>query len=173
MSINAGILVSALLGAVAAPSVPKPVNADVPLLFKSLEGRWSCAGAFANGKPLAADLEFAPDADGQRLHYRHADRPPTNYVQDSVWGVDKESGTLVSLAWIATRAQPGVTPAFYVASEVSPTSVTFVHRALLKPPWAPNRFRYSVADHALQMTWEVQKQGVWQMGDHLGCTRAR
>ena len=167
------ILASALLGMapLGPPSAPL-ANADVPLLFKSLEGRWSCAGAFANNKPLSADLEFRSLIDGQLLHYHHADRPPTSYIQDSVWGMDKESGTLVSLAWIAARGQPGTSPAFYVAEEVSPTSVTFVHHTLLKAPWAANRFRYTVSGNALQMVWEVQKQGTWQMGDTLKCTRA-
>jgi len=172
MAIYGPILASTLLG-VAPPSPPSaPVpNADVRPLFKSLEGRWSCAGAFANNKPLSADLEFSSLIDGQLLHYHHADRPPTSYIQDSVWGMDKESGTLMSLAWIAARGQSGTIPAFYVAEEVSPTSVTFVHHSLLKAPWAANRFRYTVSGNALQMVWEVQKQGAWQMGDTLKCTR--
>lgn len=169
MSIGIVIAAAALVGA-AAPQSPGN-SGDVASLFKGLQGNWACSGAFANRKPLSADLQFSPIPGGQLLHFRHSDRAPSNYVQDSVWGVDKETGILVSQAWIAIRGQPGTTAAFYKAEQITPTGITFVQQPLLKAPWASNRFRYSLADNALQMVWEVQKQGVWTMGDYLKCSR--
>jgi hypothetical protein len=91
---------------------------------------------------------------------------------DALWGVDRQSGKLVSLAWTGSSAKDSSSAALYVADDVSTTRVTFVQAPLLAPPWAPNRFRYAVSGGSLSIAWEVQRDGSWREGDHLQCTRA-
>lgn len=155
----------------APPAAPKTPETDVQALFSRLEGGWNCAGAFASGKPLEADLAFERGLGGRTLRYTHRDRLPSVYLQDGSWGVDKESGRLVSLAFTGLGPEPSPTAALYAAETVSPTSVVFVHQRLLKEPWAPNRFTYALEGETLRMTWEVQRQEIWKMGDYLVCRR--
>ena len=68
-----------------------------PAMVKFFVGNWSCAGEFANGKKIEADLSFVPELDGKWLLYRHADRPPGQFKALAVWGVDHPSGRLVSI----------------------------------------------------------------------------
>lgn len=40
------------------------------------------------------------------------------------------------------------------------------------PPFAPNRFNYSVTGaNGLKMVWEVGRNGAWPLGDSLVCAR--
>lgn len=50
-----------------------------PAMIKFFGGNWSCAGEFASGKKVEADVSFAPELDGKWLLYRHADRPPGQF----------------------------------------------------------------------------------------------
>lgn len=166
------MLTAALLASLfQAVAVASPPAKDPAPLFAALAGRWSCAGAFANGKLLKADLAFEPSFQGRTLRYTHVDKAPNTYQQHSTWGVDAGSGHLVSLAFLAFKPGPGE-PALYVSEDWSPKKVTFVHKKLLKDPFAPNRFTYSVAGDTLKMLWEVERKGMWRMGDFLECKRA-
>jgi hypothetical protein len=67
-------------------------------LFASLAGHWSCSGAFADGRPLSSDITITLRADGRAVEYQHRDRPPTDFVQDALWGPDPQNKQLVSVA---------------------------------------------------------------------------
>jgi hypothetical protein len=164
-----------LLAAVAAPAGARtnPAIEDASRLFASAEGSWSCVGAFANGKPLAANLKFKRSPDGQSIHYSHVDRAPNTYRQEANWGVDKDSGHMISLAFTAFGDQRSPSAAMYVAEKWSADSVTLVHKKLLADPFAPNRFTYSVSGGKLKMLWEVRRgESEWRMGDYLDCERS-
>jgi len=142
-------------------------------LFAALRGGWSCTGALANGRPLAADLSFTPAMDGRLLRFRHADRAPSSYVQEATWGASPTRHEIVSLAYAAGTATAAPEPALFVAREWTAHSLTLVADTLQSPPWAPNRFAYTVAGpDSLKMVWEVERGGAWRMGDWLACTRA-
>jgi len=156
------------IGAPADTSMAKAAD-----LFAALRGGWSCTGALANGRPLAADLSFTPSMDGKLLRFRHADRAPSSYVQEATWGASPTRHEIVSLAYAAGTATAAPEPALFVAREWTAHSLTLVADTLQSPPWAPNRFTYTVAGpDSLKMVWEVERGGAWRMGDWLACTRA-
>jgi hypothetical protein len=140
-------------------------------LFAALAGPWACAGAFADGRPLAADLLFEPALDGRALRYRHVDRPPNTFAHEATWAFDAPAGHLISLAFAAMGDAPA-SPALFVAEAWTETSITLVADTLRAPPWAPNRFTYTLdGDDALRMVWEIGRGGGWHMGDYLDCQR--
>jgi hypothetical protein len=139
-------------------------------LFAALRGSWSCSGARANGQAVAADLTFTPAMGGRTLHFHHADRPPTTYIQDATWGVDSTTTQIVSLAFAGTRNSRATVPMLFVATAWTPRSVTLAAQPLTTPPWAQNRFTYTVdAPDSLRVVWEVERGGTWKVGDQLTC----
>jgi len=155
----------------------RPVAADpfedAQTLFRSLHGEWSCEGAFANGKPLAADLRFTPTSDGRAVRYAHVDRAPSRYAQDAVWAFDAASGRIASAAAVSVGSAEPTSVSLYVADAWAPDSLQLDARPLLTDPWAPNRFSYAVRGDSLRMVWELQQGGAWRMGDYLDCERRR
>ncbi len=76
--------VLALLALCALPAhsqEPQRVDADMAAFFT---GDWSGAGEFANGKKIAADVNFHPELDGQWLMYTHKDIPLSDSL-DSIY----------------------------------------------------------------------------------------
>jgi len=156
-----------------------PVAGDQPLasspeaanqLFASLAGSWSCAGSFSDGRALAANITFTLHADGRSLLYHHQDRAPNSFIQDALWGPDNTNHAVVSLAFAGNSQLLG--PQLFVAYSWSPSSIVFEAKPLTSPPFAPNRFTYSLEGmKTLHIVWEVQRQGVWSVGDQLNCTR--
>ncbi len=163
-----------LAPALQAAAAPHPRQAEARELMAAVQGTWSCRGAFADGRALAADLRFERVFDGLGMRYVHVDRAPNSYRQDSHWVFDRESGHIVSLALTGFGKPIEANAALYVGEEWTANSVTLVHRRLLADPFAVNRFRYSVADGRLKMVWEVSRvAGQWKMGDYLDCGRAK
>jgi hypothetical protein len=77
-----GLFVVPVLGQerVASPAAACDINAGVSSeLSQFLSGDWAGAGQFASGKPIEADVTFAPELDGHWLVYHHVDRAPGRY----------------------------------------------------------------------------------------------
>jgi hypothetical protein len=165
------LAIAASLSQAAAPA-PTASAEDAAKLFKSLEGQWSCSGAFANGKPLAADLSFTRSPDGRSIHYSHVDRAPSDYRQSAHWGLDKDSGHIVSLTFVGFGEEARPSASMYVDEGWSANSLTLVHKKLISEPFAPNRFTYTSAGDTLKMLWEVGRGDIWKMGDYLDCKKA-
>src|ERR1043166_7188859 len=53
---------------------------------RALLGRWGCAGAFASGRPLAADVSFTLGLHGHWLEYHHTDPAPGQYQASAFLG---------------------------------------------------------------------------------------
>lgn len=151
---------------------PAVVEHPSEALMKKLEGRWSCAGAFANGKSLKADLTFTRMEGGTGLRYLHTDRAPNAYRQEAFWGVDKKTGQLIATGFTGTSGKPDLNAVMYLGENMSDNSATFVHQRLLSDPFAPNRFIYSIEGGTLRMVWEVYRNNEWKMGDYLVCDPA-
>jgi len=135
-----------------------------------LTGRWFCEGKFANGGPIAADLAFTLRFEGHGLQFEHRDRAPNVFVANALWGPDSKNHQLVSVGFAGTASAPS--PAFFIAKTWSATSLTFEAQTLTSPPLAPNRFTYSLVDAKLTVTWELQRNGTWSLGDRLECARS-
>ena len=91
----------ALLGA-AAPSIEAQTGlpADtttVKELTAYFAGQWSCAGEFANHKPIASDVRFESALDGAFVRYTHADRPPNGFKAQAMWGRGASPGEVLSV----------------------------------------------------------------------------
>jgi hypothetical protein len=138
-------------------------------LFTALAGSWSCSGAFADGRPLAADVTFTPQAEGRSLLYRHRDRAPNSFVQDALWGPDEKNHAILSLAFAGDAKH--LVPELFVANSWTATSIVFEAKPLTSPPFAPNRFTYKVEGETFRMVWEVQRQSGWAVGDEIQCVR--
>jgi hypothetical protein len=146
-----------------------PGAAEAKELFTSLAGSWSCEGTFSNGKPIASDLQFTPRLDGRALQYEHHDRPPNNFVAIALWGPDASNNQLVSAGFAGDTTT--LAPVLLTAKKWAAQSVTFEAQALTSPPFAPNRFTYSLEKSKLTIAWEVQRDGTWRVGDRLECSR--
>jgi hypothetical protein len=156
-----------------ARSQSPPENDSVLALFRGLAGAWSCAGGFARGGPLAADLLFEPALGGHVLRFGHVDRSPSTYWQQSTWMFDMKAKAIVSTGAVGSTKDYAGTPSLFVASAMSATSVTLAADTIKAPPFAPNRFTYTLrGPEQLEMRWEVQRDRSWQLGDSLVCHRA-
>src|SRR5947208_935459 len=71
----AGAPPSATAPAPAAPAAPRTIHLAAPEMTGFFSGKWACDGAFANGKPISATMEFAEVAGGGWLSAVHDDVP--------------------------------------------------------------------------------------------------
>jgi hypothetical protein len=185
IAVATGLAVASQFARAAHPAPGNPAASPMPAsvtdtsataaaqLFAALRGRWSCAGGFANGRALAADLSFTPAMNGKLLRFRDADHAPSSYVQEATGGLSAARHQIVSLAFAAGSKNAPPEPALYVARSWTARSLTLVADTLESPPWAPNRFTYTVnGRNGLKMVWEVERNGAWRMGDTLSCHRA-
>jgi hypothetical protein len=155
------------------PPTPSAFPDSVAKLFKAVAGRWSCAGGFARGGALAADLKFTPAVGDYAITFQHVDRAPGSYWQNSTWAFDGKSGRIVSTGMSGSQKDQTGAPSMFSASAWSPTSVTLDADTIKAPPFTPNRFTYAVtAGSTLTMRWEVGRNGAWSLGDSLVCSRA-
>jgi hypothetical protein len=138
-----------------------------PAMIKFFSGNWSCAGEFANGKKVEADLSFVPELDGKWLLYHHADRPPGQFKALAVWGVDQPSGTLVSIA-----EDNFGNARLFTSDGWKDGSVTFNRAAILDQKMSGERFRYErQSGDSFKMTYEQSVGGQWKLGDFIVCAR--
>ena len=165
-------LAAALLLAAALPlsaqTQPPPAAPGSAEMFAYLAGRWSCAGEFANGRKLEADLAWTPQLDGKWLELRHTDRAPGRFQAIAHWGTDPATGTMVSV----TFDIGGGVRLFTAADGWTNRAVVFETRQLMAPPRGRERFTWRAeSDTTLRMTWEVERDGAWRMGDYLVCNK--
>lgn len=138
-----------------------------PAMIKFFSNNWSCAGEFASGKKVEADVSFTPELDGKWLLYRHSDRSPGSFRAVALWGVDEPSGNLVSVA-----ADNFGNARLFTSDGWKDGSVTFSRTAILDQKMTQERFRYErQSDDSFKMTYERSIEGHWKMGDFLVCTR--
>jgi len=142
-------------------------------LFQRLGGRWDCTGGFARGGSLAADLTFTPLFGAHALAFEHVDRAPGVYWQHGTWSVDAKSGAINSAGVAGSTSEYMGSPTLFVAQNWTTTSITLVADTIKSPPFASNRFTYSlIAANTLKMVWEISRNGQWAVGDSLVCARS-
>src|SRR5580765_5780458 len=124
-----GILLRAFVGMVALAAQTSEGTGDllsVNRLFANLAGHWSCAGAFADGRPLSSDITITLRLDGRAVQYQHHDRAPNDFMQEALWGPDTRNNQLVSVAFAGNATALG--PQLFVAKVWSERSVIFEAR---------------------------------------------
>jgi hypothetical protein len=138
-----------------------------PAMVKFFTGNWSCAGEFANGKKVEADLSFVPELDSKWLLYHHSDRPPGQFKALAVWGVDQPSGSLVSIA-----EDNFGNARLFTSDGWKDGSVTFNRAPILDQKLTQERFRYErQSADSFKMTYERSLEGQWKMSDFIVCMR--
>jgi hypothetical protein len=98
------------------------------------------------------------------------DRAPNDFVEEALWGPDAKNNAIVSVAFAGNAK--GLAPQLLVAKTWSDRSVVFEARPLTSPPFAANRFTYTIeSPSTLKMVWEVERKDGWSVGDHISCNR--
>jgi len=140
---------------------------DDEAMMQFFAGGWSCAGQFASGKKIEADVSFTRELDGKWLLYRHKDRPPGPFQAVAMWGTDQPSGKMISVM------QDNFGNArLFISEGWKDGSITFTSGALLDQKINEERFRYErQSGSAFKMTYERWVDDKWKMGDFLLCTR--
>jgi hypothetical protein len=149
-----------------APATTKPLDSSLVSFFR---GEWKCAGEFSNGRKIEAELSFSPELDGKWLQYRHADLPPNSFKAFAMWGIDQNSGKIISLM------QDNFGGArLFTAGGWTNNTIQFVSAPLISPPTRQERFTFAAqSDATFKMTYEFSRDGVtWRVGDFIVCARS-
>ena len=157
--------IAAMLAALAAGGSAQAQLAKDTASLKAFEGRWDCAGAFANGQPTASDITAVWDAPSGSLILHQDDKPPGPFHAIELWG-----------------AADG--PGFRAAISDPYSGV----RWLESPGWADDKLtwtRYEAARPAERFVFSrpnargffvewypVNKAGAFVLGDRLVCKAA-
>lgn len=138
-----------------------------PAMMKFFAGSWGCAGEFASGKKIEADVGFAPELDGKWLLYRHEDRPPGQFKAMAMWGVDQASVKLISV-----MEDNFSNARLFTSDGWKDGGVTFTRAEFLVQKINQERFRYErQSESTFKMTYERLVDAQWKMGDFIICTR--
>lgn len=143
---------------------------SLPAWAQYLSGRWGCTGAFASGRPLAADVTFAADLGGRWLQYRHTDRAPGQFQAFALWG--PLPGASHHLAAVL-HDNAGGQRRFQSAGWREDAIVW--GRDSTDPGARSERFTYRrTSDSTFWFAWEVRRAPAadWSVGDSLTCRRA-
>lgn len=135
---------------------------------RALSGQWSCAGAFANGKPLAADVGFTQSLGGRWLSYHHQDRAPGRYEATALLGpAFRDSAMVATMIFDNFGGHRRFQPSASSSGEITLLRDTTEAGARLE------RFTFRPRpDGTLWFGWEVGHGGAWLLGDSLSCRKA-
>ena len=136
-------------------------------LAEFFSGNWGCAGEFANGRKIEADISFTPELDGKWIVYRHDDRPPGPFKALAMWGVDQPSGKTIS-----TMHDNFGNARLFLSDGWKDGAIVFTRAQLVDQRISEERFRYERQSlNSFKMTYERVADGKWKMGDFLLCAR--
>jgi hypothetical protein len=135
-----------------------------PTLITYFTGAWTGEGAFANGRPIKADLSFRLSLDSAWLVYEHRDRLPDQYKATSYWGVDARSGQFVAYAFDNFQGHRQFAGNGWVDGRLVLSGQGAVRGGVYF-----EHFIYQfLSDTQFKMTYETSRDGIsWQMGDWL------
>ncbi|HEY8928338.1 MAG TPA: hypothetical protein VIM55_04055 [Mucilaginibacter sp.] len=143
---------------------PPHINKEIVDFFS---GSWSGEGKFANGKSIAADVNFSLSLDSCWLMYTHTDKSPNKYKATSMWGVNK-NGQLIDFLFDNFGGHDK-----YISAGFTNNQLVWETRQENGTAAFYKRFTYQKldADH-FKMTYEASADGnTWRMGDYLVFTR--
>lgn len=165
----AALLLVAAPSARAQSAPPRPATLDSSLVA-AFSGRWSCAGAFASGRPIASDVTLTSELDGRALLLRHDDRAPSRWRALAMWMAD--SGGTVR-ATLYDNGSPA--PRVFVATPWDGKSFALVSQPAsgAAPSARRERFTYVAPSRdSIGFAYEVSQDGSrWALGDRLACGR--
>jgi len=125
-------------------------------------GAWQCAGAFANGRPIEADLRVDRALDGGWLVIHHDDRPPNKYHALLEWHAG-------ATGWVASvQDSSGGLRSFRSTGWDGAQLVWDRSDAAV----ADQRLAYHRLDPGrFEVSYAVRARDGWQTVDRLTCTR--
>lgn len=148
-------------------------------------GKWEGKGAFGNGRPIAARVEFRLGLDSAWLVCEHRDELPNQYKADLYWGVDETTRKFVAYAFdnfhghrvFASVGYPSAAKDTNEEERGKAAPTTFWDGKLLlqREAEAPSvgkyfeRFVYErLSPDSFRMSYETSRDGVkWGLGDSL------
>ena len=136
-------------------------------IINFFSGNWGGEGKFANGKSIAAEVNFSISLDGCWLMYTHTDKNPGQYKATSMWGVDKD-GQLVDFLFDNFGGHDK-----YISAGFTDNKLVWQTRQENGNAAFYKRFTYQKIDtDHFKMTYEAGTDGSnWRMGDYLIFTR--
>lgn len=154
-----------LATAAAQAAAPAPLPAALRQFFA---GRWQCSGAFASGRPIAADVTIADELEGHWLEVRHTDRAPNRYAAIALWG--QPAGARGPVA-VITDNFGGLRR--FASDGWRDGTIVFVNDSVAAARPAAERFVYRrAAADTFNMRYERTRDGAtWVLGDSLSCGR--
>jgi hypothetical protein len=146
-------------------SAQKPAARLDNALVTFFSGHWKGEGAFANGRPISAELVFRPSLDSAWLVCEHRDLPPNGYKADLYWGVDATTGAFVAYAFDNFQGHREFASPGWVDGKLQ----------LQRQAQAPGvgtyyeRFEYQrLTGDSFRMSYETSRDGAkWGLGDSL------
>jgi hypothetical protein len=154
----------ALLLLTAAPLAAQTAVPSLNGWSKALAGNWSCSGAFASGKPLAADVSFTPSLNGRWLTYHHQDRAPGRYEASATLGPASRDTTIAPVTiYDNFGGNRRFLPTLAGTELVLLRDTTEVGARLERFTFRPR------GAGGLWFAWELARNGAWVLGDSLAC----
>ena len=145
-----------------------PVRLDQELVHFFV-GDWKGEGAFANGKPIAANLTFRLSLDSAWLVSDHTDVPPGSFKATSYWGVDENTRQFVAMVFDNFHGHRSFSSRGWAGGRLILTATGYA-------PGAGTYFEHFIyerlSDTQFKMTWETSADAItWRLGDSLTFTR--
>ena len=165
-SIVLAVVVSLLGSSLHSQAIPAMTD-SASTWTRALSGPWTCAGAFANGKALAADIVFTPALGGRWLSYHHQDRDPGRYEATALLGPAlRDSAMVATMIFDNFGGHRRFLPSASATGEITLVRDTTESGSRLE------RFTFRPRpDGTLWFGWEVGRGGAWVLGDSLSCNK--
>ena len=149
---------------------PPPARLDLSMVGFFI-GEWKGAGAFANGRAIAATLSFRLSLDSAWLVSDHADVPPNDYKATSYWGVDATTGQFVCSVFDNFHGHRSFSSSGWAAGRLVLTTQSYFAGA---GTYYEHFIFERQSDTQFRMTYETSRDGIaWQMGDSLLFTKTK
>ena len=132
-------------------------------------GTWTGEGEFANGKKIAATLQFKLTLDSSWLSSEHTDLPPNRFKAISMWGVDRQTGQFLAYTFDSFNGHRSFVSEGWKNNKLGLTTQEYyTGRGLMF-----QHFIYEkLDDKRFKMTYEASPDGItWKMVDYLVFTR--
>jgi uncharacterized membrane protein YphA (DoxX/SURF4 family) len=158
------VAIAAVLGAALAVAGAAWQRHDPPPPdeLDAFTGRWHCAGTFANGTPIEADMRGDKALDGRWLVLHYDDAPPARYHALSEW-------THTPAGWVASIQDSAGGLRTFRSAGWDAGQLTLTGHAVDGGP--EQRFVYRKLDGALEISFDRADTAGWQHVDTVTCRR--
>jgi hypothetical protein len=147
------------------PAPPPSASVAMAPVAAYFKGKWTCGGAFSNGKPISATVRFESDVAEAAVVVHHDDTPALGFYHSiEVWGFDKSTGAYVAALYDAYGGVRDFTSPGWAGDAITWSTQPSVA--------TPQQFVYTKKDAStFAVDWKVLRSGAYVVGDTLTCKR--